>query len=142
MLVKPLLAALCLALAASDALASTHSLRKNGRSCSASTQCISNSCQYSKCAAKVHNWGKCYKDNMCHSNSCERVKNQGRLCVPSTLQNNGQRCAESTQCKSQSCQYSKCANKRADLHACYKDNMCQTGKCGTIKGHQVCLPKA
>ncbi|PWN30123.1 hypothetical protein BDZ90DRAFT_229150 [Jaminaea rosea] len=138
---KKILATVCLALAVCEALASQSSHRKNGQTCTDSYQCASNSCQYSKCATKLSNWSKCYKDNMCQSDSCAKV-DQVQRCVPTSLQANGQRCSESSQCRSQSCQYSKCAEKRADLQTCYKDNMCRSGKCGALKGHQVCLPSA
>lgn len=41
-----------------------------GRSCSASTQCASGNCSWSKCAAKVANGGACYKAANCVSGTC------------------------------------------------------------------------
>jgi len=92
----------------------------DGAKCSASTQCESGNCMYSKCAPKVDDWGHCYKDVSCKSGKCTDGK-----CAPSTPTpapehlEDGSHCKTSAVCKSGNCEHSKCSPKKHE-GSCYK----------------------
>lgn len=99
--------------------------------CSASTQCLTGYCGYSKCSKKAKIGKYCYKDAGCQEGAqCSKNK-----CISKTNSalGLGKSCTSSTQCASGLCENSKCANRHANGEACYKNNACISGFCKNLK---------
>lgn len=105
--------------------------------CTASTQCLTGYCGYSRCSQKAKVGQYCYKDAGCQEGArCSKNKCVSKVTSGYTL---GHSCASSTQCASALCENSKCSNKHANGEECYKNNACISGFC---KDSKKCAPAA